>query len=286
MTHRLHALALVALIATAACDDLGTRATDREPPVPGLAPGHKLLGTITCHVDVAAQAQKCGDMVPPGGPSNARVIYGGSYFTLVTTTSFHNPTLQTDNLFNKIQNNLGQDIGTHNGIQSDSIRAFLTNWAATGGTGSVEPNNHDGVGIFTAANQPYWEYREIVPANGGQSSTLIWIFDVPNTVTSWTYTVALSAPIAHPNGWIEVTGDEQIPLSGSRQHTAVARDWTGAVDNAGTVSWSRTNVSGSVTVTPNTARIATIAGGALGTAEITASKGSATPAVYGVEVVP
>jgi hypothetical protein len=282
--HRLHALALAALLSTAACGDIPTDAPDAQAVIPDAGADRTLLGSVTCHVDVASRTEKCGDLARPRGPSLTRVIYGGTYFTLVVGAAWHDSGLQRDNKFIQIQNNLGQDIGTHNGIQSDSIRAFLTNIATTGGTGVVSANNHTGTGTFTASNQPYWEYREIVSANGGQSGTLQWVFNVPNTVTSWTYTVALSAPIAHPNGWVDVTGNDQIPHSGTRQHTAVVYDWTGAVDNTGTVSWSSTDVSGSVYVSPWDQRVGTVLGVRIGTAEVTASKGSATPQTYGVTV--
>jgi hypothetical protein len=154
----------------------------------------------------------------------------------------------------------------------------------TGGTGTVSAYNHTGTGTFTASNQPYWLYDEIVSENGGQTSTLIWQFSVPGTVTAWNYTVGVSAPIAHPNGWVDVTGNTMIPHGNTRQHTAVVYDWTGAVDNTGVVSWSATDVSGSAYASPWDDREGTILGVRVGTAEITASKGSATPHTYGVEV--
>jgi hypothetical protein len=283
MNH-LHALALTALLAAGACDRVPTDAPGPDAAVPQADDGRKLLGTITCRVDVATQTQKCGDFAPAGGISQTRVIYGGSLFALVVGASWHDSGLQVDNKFIQIQNNLGQDIGTHNGIQSDSIRAFLTNLATTGGTGIVSANNHTGTGTFTASNQPYWEYREIVSAGGGQSSSLIWVFNVPNTVTSYTYTVALSAPIAHPNGWVSVSGDTQIPNGGSRTHTAVVYDWIGNVVTGGYVLWSRTNVSGSVTFTVPNSRQAIFTGTSVGSVEIWAYHGSATEDVNGANV--
>lgn len=282
-THRLHALAITALLAAAACDRVPTAASGPRAVVPEAA-GRKLLGTVTCRVDVVAQTQKCGDLVSAGGISQTRVIYGGTYFSLITGVSWHDSGAQRDNMFIKIQNNLGQAIGTHDGIFSDSIRVFVTNYAVTGGTGVVAPYNHKGTGTFTAANQAYWEYRELVDPNGGQSAEQLWQWSVPNTVTSWTYTVAVSAPIAHPNGWVSVTGDEQIQHSHAVDHVATVYDWTGGVVTSGWVTWSRVNVSGNVYLSTTDERTVHVLGVIVGTAEITASFGSATPAVYGVEV--
>jgi hypothetical protein len=279
---RIHALAVSALLLSAGCADITSAPSAVQPPAAAAVPGQTLLGTITCHVDAVAQTTRCGELTAPGGAKQTRVSLTTSHFTLVTGVTFTSGGIA--NFFNKLQNDIGQDIGTHNGIQSDSIRAFVTAINVTGGTGTVSAYNHTGTGTFTAANQPYWLYEEIISANGGQSLTQIWQFSVPGTVTAWNYTVGVSAPIAHPNGWVEVTGDPLIPHGNTRQHTAVVYDWTGAVDNSGVVSWNATDVSGSAYASPWDDREGTILGVRVGTAEITASKGSATPHTYGVEV--
>lgn len=280
-TIRIQALAAAALLLAAACDDATAPSPGLEPRTAAVSPGERLLGTVTCHVDAVAQTTRCGDLVPAGGANLTRVNLGSSHFTLVTAFSFTSGGIA--NFYNSIQNGIGQDIGTHNGINSDSIRAFVSAINVTGGTGTVTAYNHAGTGTFTAANQPYWEYREIVQPTA-QSAGQYWQFSVPGTVTAWNYTVGVSAPIAHPDGWVEVTGNTQIPHSGTRQHTAVVYTWTGAVDNTGVVSWSSTDVSGSVYASPWDEREGTILGVRIGTAEVTASKGSATPDTYGVEV--
>jgi hypothetical protein len=280
----IQALAISALLLAAACDDVTTHSPGLEPQAVELTPGHKLLGTVTCYVDAVAQTTQCGDLVTPGGANQTRVNLTTSHFTLVTAFSFTSGTSGgIANFYNSIRNDIGQDIGTHNGIISDSIRVFVSAINVTGGSGTVTAYNHHGTGTFTAANQPYWEYREIVSPTQ-QSASIAWQFSVPGTVTAWNYTVGVSAPIAHPNGWVEVTGNDQIPHSGTRQHTAVVYTWTGAVDNTGVVSWSSTDVSGSVYASPWDERVGTILGVRIGTAEVTASKGSATPQTYGVTV--
>jgi hypothetical protein len=282
---RFQALALAVLLLAAACDDATTGAPAREPDVARVGPGEVLLGTVTCYVDVAAESTRCGEPAGRGGASQTRVALSSTQFSLITGVSFTSGGIA--NFFNKIQNNLGQEIGTHNGINSDSIRAFVTAINVTGGSGTVTANNPTGTGTFTAPNQPYWLYSEIVAPNGGQTATtLIWKFNVPGTVTAWNYTVGVSAPIAHPNGWVEVTGDDQIPHGQTRTHTATVYDWTGAVDNTGTVAWDTVGVSGSVYAGVWDSRTALILGVRPGTAEVTASKGSATPHTYGVEVIP
>jgi hypothetical protein len=276
----IHAFALAALLLSAACDDLSTApATARVPAAGG---EEKVLGSVTCHVDMVAQTTRCGDA--PQAASATRVTLTGSQFSLVIGPAFYDAGTQRQHYFTGIQNNLGQRIGTHNGINSDSTRAFVTNITVNGGSGSVTVNNPTGYKTLTAPNQPYWEYYEVVEPTQSTGATPDWVFNVPNTVTSWSYTVAVSTPVQHGNGWVAVTGNNSIPHSGTRNHVATVYDWTGAVVTTGSVTWSYADGSGQVYVSPWDERNGTVLGVRIGTATVTASFGSATPKVYGVTV--
>jgi hypothetical protein len=277
-TPHIHALAVAALLLTAACDDITSAPAEDLAVVQ--SPASKMLGTITCHVDVASQTSRCGDLVPQGGPSENRFILDAAYWTLETGSQFNSGGLAY--FFNEIQNDLGQSIGIENGV-TDSVFAFITNITTTGGSGTVTPNNHDGLRGFTAPSQAYWAYDgEVSP--GDDTFTKIWTFNLPGTVTSWTYTIGVQTVVMNPNGWIEVSGDTQIPNAGSRQHTAVVRDWTGATVTSGTVSWGTVSYGGSVTKVVNNSRQATFTGTGVGFVEVTASLGLEKPDVYAVEV--
>ncbi|HEX2076294.1 MAG TPA: hypothetical protein VHG08_01260 [Longimicrobium sp.] len=281
MRNSTQALALAALLLAAACDDLATAPAAAKAPI--VAEGEKVLGTVTCHVDMVAQTTRCGEAAPLGA-SATRVTLNTSQFGLVISPSFYDAANQRQHYFTGIRNDIGQRIGTHNGINSDSTRAFVTNITVTGGSGSVTVNNPTGYKTHTAPNQPYWEYYEVVEPTETTGATPDWIFNVPSTVTSWTYTVSVSTPVQHPNGWVAVTGNTSIPHSGTRNHVATVYDWTGAVNNSGSVSWSYADGSGSVYVSPWDERNGTVLGVRIGTATVTASFGSATPRTYGVTV--
>lgn len=277
-TIRIHALAASALVLAAACSDIPTstpRARVQEP-----TPAKKQLGTITCHVDVVAQTSRCGDLAPAGGASHDRFILDTAYWTLQTGSQFTSGGVGY--FFNQIRNDLGQDIGVE-GLVTDSIFAFVTNITTTGGSGTVTPRNHDGTAAFTAPSQAYWVWEGPV-SSGSSTTTRTWEFNVPSTVTSWTYTIGVETTVLHPNGWIEVSGDHQIPLGGSRQHTAAVYDWTGAVVTSGTVSWGVVSYGGSVSTVVNNSRQATFTGTAVGTVEVTASLGTTHPDIGAVEV--
>lgn len=268
---RSHALAVSALLLSAACDDVATNSAGPERVA--VAPATKMLGTITCHVDVVAQTSRCGDLIAPGGPSENRFILDSAYWTLVTGAQFNSGGLA--HFFNEIRNDLGQDIGVE-GMTTDSVFAFITNITTTGGSGTVTPANHDGTRGFTAPSQAYWVWEGAVSPNS-TTTTRIWQFNLPATVTSWTYTIGVQTTVMHPNGWIEVGGNTQIPLGNSTQLTAVVRDWTGTVDTGGSVTWTVTSFGGSVTTTVNNSRQATFTGTGVGFVRADATKGVADP---------
>lgn len=272
------AVALAALLLSAACADITSPPPSARTPDAGAH--RKLIGTVTCTVDVASQTTQCGDPASAGDHNNVRVTLN-SFFTLVTSTQFTNNGQTT--FFNTIRNDLGQSIGTNTGLDVDTIYAFISNITVTGGSGTVTVNNPDGTATFTAANQPFWKWRQTIDP-GNSTPTGVWTFNVPSTVTSWTYTLGLSAPIAHPNGWVDISGNYQIQHGQYQLLTATVYDWTGQLDTTGQVTWSGTNVSGQIYVSPYDDRTGHILGVRTGTAEVTASFGSATSRTVGVNV--
>lgn len=270
--------ALAALLLAAGCNDVTTSTPEARVEQP--SPSKVMLGTITCHVDVVAQTSRCGDLVPQGGASQNRFILDAAYWTLETGSQFNSGGLAY--FFNRIQNDLGQSIGIENGV-TDSTFAFITNITTTGGSGTVTPANHHGMRGFTAPSQAYWAYEgEVSP--GDDTVTEIWTFNLPGTVTSWTYTIGVQTVVMHPNGWIEVGGNTRIPLAGSTQLTAVVRDWTGTVDTGGSVTWTVTSSGGSVSTVVNNSRQATFTGTGVGYVLATATKGVANPHGKAIEV--
>jgi hypothetical protein len=274
---RAPALALATLLA-AACADVTAPAPGARVTQP--TPAQVQLGTITCHVDVAAETHRCGSVVPRGGPVENRFILDAAYWTLNTPIQFTSGGVAT--LYNEIQNDLGQDIGVE-GMVTDSVFAYITSITTTGGSGTVTPANHDGMRGFTAPSQAFWGYEgHVTPGN--TTGTRIWTFNVPGTVTSWSYTIGVQTTVRYPNGWIEISGNTQIPLGTSRQLTAIRYDWTGAVDVSGSVAWSTVSYGGSVTRVTNNSRQATFTGTGVGYVEVTASLGSVHPHVKAIEV--
>jgi hypothetical protein len=277
---RIRAFALATLLLSAACADITSAPPSVQAPVEGTVSHQKLLGTVTCRVDVAAQATRCGEPVAPGGPRQTRVLLN-SFFTVLTSNQFTNNGQTT--FFNAVRNDLGQSIGTNTGLDVDTVYAFISGISVTGGSGTVTVNNADGTATFTASNQPFWKWRQTIEP-GDDTGTSVWTFNVPNTVTSWTYTVGLSAPIAHPDGWVEISGDDQIQYGQYELLTATVYDWTGALDTTDSVTWAGTDQSGWIYVSQYDSRTGHVVGVRRGSAQVTASFGMATPKTIPVEV--
>ncbi len=276
---RIPLLALATLLLAAACDQIPSGSSDGREPVASIR-HQKLLGTVTCRVDAVAGTTRCGDPSPTGGANQTRVLLNG-FFTVLTSQQFSNNGQTT--FFNTIRNDLGQTIGTNTGLDVDTIYAFISGIQVTGGSGTVTVANADGAATFTAANQPFWKWRQTIEP-GYSTPTSVWTFNVPGTVTSWTYTVGLSAPIAHPDGWVEVSGNTQIQYGQYQLYTATVYDWTGALDTTDDVTWTGTDGTGWIYVSQYDSRTGHVVGVRRGGAQVTASFGMATPRTVNVTV--
>jgi hypothetical protein len=128
-----------------------------------------------------------------------------------------------------VTNLMNQPLGTTNGTTAspNGTRVFFTSGPdVSGGTGTVTLSNADGVGVFTASNQPYFQYSAIIQPSA-TSATKTWTFQLTSGVTNFTFFVEVDAP---------------MPAEGSIRHWTVLRQ--GLQNNALTGVWqaSPTNV--------------------------------------------
>lgn len=179
------------LLGAAACTD-----SPLLPTQPGPAP----RALLTCSADVANRTVECRRIDDrPAGPSYAEIHLGGQdlYVKLASSgTSYDAGTeLFTSNV--TVQNLLHQALGTSDGVTVNGVKVFfLSGPTVTSGTGDVTVNP-DGTGTFTAANQPYYEYLEILDPMEISSSEP-WSFSVSPTVGTFAFTVAVAAEVSDP----------------------------------------------------------------------------------------
>ncbi|MDB4913539.1 MAG: hypothetical protein JWM95_1183 [Gemmatimonadetes bacterium] len=151
--------------------------------------------------------------------TSSNVVYAGDVFSFTTT----------------VQNLLGQALGTTDGTTLDptGVRVFFEQQpVATSGSGSLDFINPvgggslvDGYATFTQANQPYYQYNELLspsevsPAKG-------WAIHVPATVGTFAFSVYVSAPVQYPTGYVVVSpATATLRAGGSTQAlTAVVKD--------------------------------------------------------------
>ena len=173
---------VLAVVLACACDPpTSPRSLD---PV-GLPPATLVVARITCYGDTHAQTMSCGatDAAPagasfargpaPGGGANGDLILGGQnvFVTLSSSTPTYVGTVFAFNM--TLTNLIGQKLGTTDGSTPDAagVRVFFQDLpTATSGSGAIDfldPANGtsslvDGFATFTATNQPYYKYVEVL----------------------------------------------------------------------------------------------------------------------------
>jgi hypothetical protein len=223
-------------------------------------------GSATPSLTKNASGQVLGDLIVGGQNqfitlTSSGVAYAGNVFSFNTT----------------VQNLIGQKLGTMDGVTLDptGVRVFFYDFPhATSGTGTIDFVNPvggtslvDGFATFTATNQPYYQYNQIL-ATGQTSALKQWRIHIPASVITFAFGVYVSAPVQYPNGWIDVAPATATLKAGATQAlTATVRDVVGRTLTGQTVTWSTGNAA-AATVDVNTGVVTAVADG---TAIITAT---------------
>lgn len=204
------------LVLTAAC-------VDDAPPTSVRPPGQDAeLGMLQCQVQVASGEMSC--VVDPGpggavastaagsGPAlDQRTIGGqGTYVRLANSGNSLAGGVLSMNV--TVQNLANLAMGTADGAtrHGEGMRVFFhTEPYATGGAGPVTVANPTGTDMFTAANQPYFQYggsiggtdqgelgADGVLASAETSTARSWQFNVDAGVTTFAFQVAVRTETA------------------------------------------------------------------------------------------
>jgi len=135
-----------------------------------------------------------------------------------------------------VQNLMNEAIGTPDGTVSDpeGIQVFFDQGpTVTSGTGSISVANADGTGTFTAGNQPFFAYNEIL-VKDAVSAAKTWQLSMPATVETFSfrlfietdvqYLLVINELLANPGGvisdasgeWFEVynAGTREVQMQG------------------------------------------------------------------------
>ena len=211
-------LAATVLAIAAACADqpVGTRIGTVTPDGP---PTTLQAMLCTARVSGSGGSVSCAPE-RQGNARNAIIGNQGVYVKLTSSNVSYDSQSGIFQFDETVQNLLNESIGTPDGVVADSngIRVFFaTGPTPTAGSGEITVVNADGTDLFTSSNQPYFLYSEIL-AKDQVSQSHTWQLLVPNTVSTFTFTVYVSANVqpllvineltVNPAGTTnEITGD-------------------------------------------------------------------------------
>jgi hypothetical protein len=217
-------LVVCSAVAALACNDIDRPVGPRGPTPIAQREGPPVLLSLTCNLDGSASTVSCTPVLPSAPPGvNASVIYGATAtyaiffpFNLVKDTVAH-----TWQFTAYLQNLLKQSIGTLNGTTKTGVKVFVTDFHATTGAVAVSVANADGIGTFTAPNQPYFNYNQIIAPNG-YSGNKLWKFNVPKTVTAVSMNILISTDFPAEQSVFSVPPDTEPTWFG------LDSNWNGA----------------------------------------------------------
>jgi hypothetical protein len=188
---------------TAASLSMLAACADRLPtsaPAPDV-PSASALATFRCRAEVRAARVTC-DAAAPTTSARGDVIMGGqgTYLRLRSGTPVYIEATERFQFDVTVQNLLSQAMGTADGTSVAGVTVFFqSSPTVTSGTGEIAVENADGFGIFTATQQPYFLYPEIIYPRG-TSQPRTWVFTMPPTVQTFEFTLLLQTPLHDPAG--------------------------------------------------------------------------------------
>ena len=224
-------------------------------------------GTVQCEIpQSAATGELLGD----------RILYGGQhkYVTLATSGIAVDSAARTFSFDLTVKNLLRQAIGTTDGatVDPEGVRVFFSGpIQTTAGSGAVEVDNPDGRTTFTASNQPYFQYNELLPT-GAVSAAHRWQLRYDAGVEGFSFLLYISSAVQFPQGWVGVTPPaREIAAGETLALTDTVFNAVGTPQTGAPVTWS-TSDAAIATVSAT----GVVTGVADGVATITATSGVRT----------
>jgi hypothetical protein len=207
------ALMAALVVASGACSDQSITSSVKPAPAPPLANANQagmLRGTV--REDGTVLLESLDPSIQVGDSNISGAIYGNQNVTAkVTISAFllaDNGTTKTWTFKLAVHNLLPYAVGAVDGASAtpyDTVGMFVffpsapsvVSPAVCGGC-VVKVLNTQGAGSFTAPNQLYYWYHDLLAAKGlaGDSTTNIptWTFTAPSAVNSFRFFVILSSP--------------------------------------------------------------------------------------------
>lgn len=180
-----------------ACSDVG----ELVHPKVDVDPPPNTLMSVACTASLQSRTVSCGGAGLAGGVSAALI---GGQNTYVTLESSNIQILADTFAFDvTVRNLIPQPLGTTNGTSahSEGVRVAFISGPTSTGAGTVTVANPDGVGTFSASNQPYFQYAGLL-GQGNVTASRQWKLQLGSGATDFTFMLAVSAEVQYPNGYI------------------------------------------------------------------------------------
>jgi hypothetical protein len=214
----------LALFAVSACSEHMVTAPARLSADPDRA-SDDVVVALQCSAQVKSSSVNCKSASATAAGVSQDVIGGQNVYVKLTSSNVsYNGGTEIFQFDATLQNLLIESIGTPDGVVPDAsgIRAFFEDGpTVTGGTGVVTVANADGTATFTASNQPYFTYSQVLGHNA-VSSAKTWQLNVPATVNAFTFHIYLEMAVqpylvinellSNPGGTISDASGEWVEL--------------------------------------------------------------------------
>lgn len=180
----------------AACSDAGDPLLRNAPetPVQAVAPA----ALLRCAADVRAGTVTCREVSPvgnAGGAVAAHYIYLQSAPHALVVQNDYVATSTEISFDLRVVNLVPQPIGTDDGVtlHSRGVRLFFwTNPTVTDGTGSISIIEPSTSGTFTASNQRYHQWDEIIQSQDTSVAEKHYVFGITGTVNAFEFMLGVS----------------------------------------------------------------------------------------------
>lgn len=206
-------------------------------------PGIRLLAA-ECRASVRQVKVECGAPSVVAGISPDLIVGGqNQYVELTSSNVSYVGTAFTFNV--ALRNLIPQPMGTTNDAtlapDPAGIKIFFqTAPTVTDGEGTITVVS-DGTGTFTNADQHYYQYNNVLE-RFEVSAPKTWQFNIPATVNTFAFTVLVSAPVPWPDGYIDVTGAQEMRYD-ARQFAATVRTAVGNPVPGTPITWSSSDTT-------------------------------------------
>lgn len=200
------------------------------PVAPAAPDGGDAATYLSCEVDVGSGEIGCASPNASLGDGVLGAVIGGQgvYLQLISNNVGYDEGAEIFSANVAVRNLSNQILGSADGSTPDltGVKVFFVDQPATeGGSGEVTVANPTGTEEFTKTDQPFFGYLQ--PITPGQTSLpLTWEWNVPSTVTKFSFIVGVSAEIQDETALSPGLKFLGSTLAADSQHTC-ALDLTG-----------------------------------------------------------